>query len=102
MMKLRLFAAVGLAGICCVGADARGQTAPAAQEPVSKNRLETVTVLGEQEKEDPIPEKATFTESTIGEETLRNLSPGATTTVQTLLNRVPSVFADTAGPNGMR
>jgi hypothetical protein len=59
-------------------------------------------VLGEQEKEDPIPEKATFTESIIGEETLRNLAPGATTTVQTLLNRIPSVFADTAGPNGMR
>lgn len=100
-MKLHMLVAVGLAGICRVAADAGAQTAPANQEPAGK-RLETVTVLGEKQKEDPIPVDAAFTESRISEETLRNLSPGATTTVQTLLNTVPSIFANTAGPNGMR
>src|SRR5215469_15288097 len=48
-----------------------------------------------------VPPKATYTQSVIDEETLRNLSPGPTLTVQTMLNQQPSIFAYANGPNGV-
>ncbi|RDS80050.1 TonB-dependent receptor [Dyella psychrodurans] len=48
-----------------------------------------------------VPPKATYTQSVTDEETLRNLSPGPTVTVQTMLNQQPSVFGYANGPNGV-
>ena len=44
---------------------------------------------------------ATYTESVIGSDVVRNLSPGPSTTVQTMLNQEPSIFAYTNGPLGV-
>jgi|GEM_PF-835561 len=48
-----------------------------------------------------VPPTATYTQSQIDTETLRNLSPAPTVTVQTMLNQQPSVFAYSNGPNGV-
>ncbi|MCU4161147.1 TonB-dependent receptor plug domain-containing protein [Acidiphilium sp. AL] len=47
-----------------------------------------------------IPQKATYSESTISKRRIDNASPG--TNAQTLLNQLPSVVATSSGPNGMR
>lgn len=47
-----------------------------------------------------IPQKATYSQSTIGKQQIETASPAAT--AQTLLNQLPSVVATSAGPNGMR
>src|SRR5208337_1200789 len=47
------------------------------------------------------PMKVTYTQSTIDQEQILNLSPGPTTSVQTLLNTEPSIYATTGGANGM-
>jgi hypothetical protein len=91
-----------------LAANAQAQTNPASAansasgEDSTKNRLETVIVTGEREKEDQVPVQATYTQSSINDETILNLSPGSTTTVQTLLNLQPSIYAESVGPNGMR
>ena len=48
-----------------------------------------------------VPPTAAYTQSLIDEDTIRNLSPGPTVTVQTMLNQQPSVFAYANGPNGV-
>lgn len=48
-----------------------------------------------------VPPTATYTQSQIDTETLRNLSPAPVVTVQTMLNQQPSVFAYANGPNGV-
>ncbi|MDE2264443.1 MAG: TonB-dependent receptor [Alphaproteobacteria bacterium] len=63
--------------------------------------VETIIVTGNKLQTDKVPMKAAFTESTISQETLLNESPGPTTTVQTLLNKEPSIYATTGGANGM-
>ncbi|MDE2145150.1 MAG: TonB-dependent receptor [Burkholderiales bacterium] len=45
--------------------------------------------------------KATYTQSVISEETIRNLSPAPTVTIQTLLAQQPSVFVYANGPTGV-
>lgn len=47
-----------------------------------------------------IPQKATYTESSIGKQQIETASPA--TDAQTLLNQLPSVVATSSGPNGMR
>ena len=64
--------------------------------------VETVLVTGARLVTQTIPVKAAFSSSAITQEEIRNASPGATTTVQTLLNQVPSIQAVTSGPAGMR
>lgn len=64
-------------------------------------RIETVIVTGERPREDKVPMKATFTQSTIPQEKILNASPGPATTIQTLLNTEPSIYATTGGANGM-
>ena len=63
------------------GATVKGVTVTAAQHP---------------------PLTAAFTEDTIPADTVRNLSPASTTTIQTLLNQEPSMFNYADGPFGMR
>lgn len=77
---------------------AQAQTDTASTKP---SGIEKVIVTGSRIKQAKIPVKATFTESTISQETILNLSPGPTTTVQTLLATEPSIYASVSGANGM-
>lgn len=48
-----------------------------------------------------VPPTATFTQSVINEDTIRNLSPAPTITIQTMLAQQPSVFVYANGPTGV-
>ncbi|HWA30202.1 MAG TPA: TonB-dependent receptor [Rhizomicrobium sp.] len=67
----------------------------------SGQTIETVIVTGKKTEQDKVPMKATYTQSTISQETILNASPGPTTSIQTLLNTEPSIYATTGGPSGM-
>lgn len=78
--------------------------ASAAQAQSNQNdnsKTETVIVTGKKLHEDKVPMKVTYTQSRISEEQILNLSPGPTTSIQTLLNTEPSIYATTGGANGM-
>jgi outer membrane receptor protein involved in Fe transport len=76
---------------------------PAAVAQTSSNSdLETVIVTGKRTAEQPqVPLKAVYTESSISKEQILNLSPSPATSLQTMLNTQPSIYATTGGPNGM-
>lgn len=68
-----------------------------------KSGKQTIVVVGKRIlPTQAIPLKSPYTVSTISQGLLRNASPGPDTSVQTLLNQVPSVQAVTSGPAGMR
>ncbi len=71
-----------------------------AAKPARPSAVETISITAPRDVVE-VPATATFTESVIPAETVRNLSPGPSTTVQTMLNEEPSIFAYTAGPNGV-
>lgn len=48
-----------------------------------------------------VPPTAAFTQSVITEDTIRNLSPAPTVTIQTMLAQQPSVFVYANGPTGV-
>ncbi len=75
---------------------------PGAMAAGNDDGVETVLVTGARVVTQTIPVKSAFSSSAITQEEIRNASPGATTTVQTLLNQVPSIQAVTSGPAGMR
>jgi outer membrane receptor protein involved in Fe transport len=75
--------------------------ATAATAQTSETDLQTVIVTGKRMAEDKIPQKATYTQSTISKEQILNFSPGPAGNVQTLLNTEPSIYATAGGPNGM-
>ncbi len=95
-MKTRLLLCTALAGILF----SQMAVAQSAGDQ-SKSRIETVIVTGERQSQDKVPMKATFTQSTISQEKILNASPGPTTTIQTILNTEPSIYATTGGANGM-
>jgi outer membrane receptor protein involved in Fe transport len=79
--------------------------APIATNPSAPDQSsgETVVVKGVTVTAAPHPKvTATFSEGTIPAETVRDLSTGASTTIQTLLNQEPSVFVFSNGPLGVR
>jgi iron complex outermembrane receptor protein len=75
------------------------QTEPTA--PAGNAQIETVIVTGNRPPLNTIPMKATFSESGITPEAILNLTPSPATTVQTLLNTQPSIYATTGATNGM-
>jgi len=73
------------------------------KDPDEKQKLEQVTVTGQRlTAPAEVPIETAYSESTITAQDLTNLSPGPATTVQTLLNFQPSIFAYTDGPVGTR
>jgi iron complex outermembrane receptor protein len=73
--------------------------APPAAKTGNKSDLEELTVIGAHAL---IPMTTPYSASTVTAETIETLSPGATVTVQTLLNSQPSIIATTDGPLGTR
>ncbi len=70
----------------------------------SSTTVSGVTVTGETVVTAPkvVPLSTTYSEGAMTADALRNLSPGATITIQTLLNKQPSIIAYTDGPLGSR
>ncbi len=104
-MKSALLCCSALVGIASFAAGAWAQAdqgAPNDQMAQAANpSIETVIVTGNRPALNTIPPKATFTESTITPEAILNLTPSPATTVQTLLNTQPSIYATTGATNGM-
>jgi len=99
-----------LAGIVVIGSayaqSSPGQTgAPQPGADVAADNqsslLQTVIVNGNRPALNSIPMRATFSESTITPEAILNITPSPATTVQTLLNTQPSIYATTGATNGM-
>jgi outer membrane receptor protein involved in Fe transport len=90
-----LMAAPGLAR----AADGAIATNPGGDAPASEG---STTVKGVTVTAAPKPMGATFTEGLIPAEAVREASPGASTTLQTLLNTEPSVYIYSDGPLGVR
>ena len=67
----------------------------------SSAALQTVIIRGDRPTLNVIPLKATFSESTITPAAILNITPSPATTVQTLLNTQPSIYATTGATNGM-
>jgi outer membrane receptor protein involved in Fe transport len=67
----------------------------------SQSDIETVIVTGNRPPLNEIPMKATFSQSTITPEAILNITPSPATTVQTLLNTQPSIYATVGATNGM-
>jgi iron complex outermembrane receptor protein len=63
--------------------------------------LQTVIITGNRPALNAIPMRATFSESAITPEAILNITPSPATTVQTLLNTQPSIYATTGATNGM-
>ena len=72
-----------------------------ANSPASSRDLETVIVTGSRPILNDIPAQAPYTESLITPEAILNITPSPATTVQTLLNTQPSIYATTGATNGM-
>jgi outer membrane receptor protein involved in Fe transport len=100
----RLFAGASLALIgSLTGGVALAQEANSAPAH-GGTTVSGVTVNAEVVTTAPVapPLKATFSESTITSDVIRNLSPAPMVTVQTMLNDQPSIFAYTNGPLGVQ
>jgi iron complex outermembrane recepter protein len=67
----------------------------------TKPGIETVIVTGSRPILNAIPMQAPYTESSITPEAILNITPSPATTVQTLLNTQPSIYATTGATNGM-
>lgn len=84
---------------------APSQTMPATDTPsATKSSKDQVMQLGGVSVSatvQNVPPTAAYTQSLIDEDTIRNLSPAPTVTVQTMLNQQPSIFAYANGPNGV-
>ncbi|SFS11864.1 Outer membrane receptor proteins, mostly Fe transport [Dyella sp. OK004] len=90
-------------GTASAGGDEQQSTGPKTDATKRKSdkvvNLNGVSVTAQTEAQ--VPPTAAFTESVISAETIRNLSPGPSTTAQTMLNQEPSIFAYTNGPMGV-
>ncbi|MBV9914711.1 MAG: hypothetical protein JOZ93_19200, partial [Sinobacteraceae bacterium] len=84
-------------------ADQPGPTQPgnSAATSTQQSQLETVIISGDRPELNTVPTRATFSESTITPEAILNITPSPATTVQTLLNTQPSIYATTGATNGM-
>jgi iron complex outermembrane receptor protein len=92
-MKSKLLLCTALAGMASVTTSALAQS--------NDTQAETVIVTGHRPPQDKVPMKATFTQSNISEEAILNASPSPASTIQTLLNTEPSIYATTGATNGM-
>ncbi|HEV2363644.1 MAG TPA: TonB-dependent receptor [Caulobacteraceae bacterium] len=103
-MKVGLVVTTLTAGMI-VAAGAAAQTSsnppprPAANSPPTT--VESVIVTGNRPTLEVIPMKAPYTQSVITPEAILNITPSPATTVQTLLNTQPSIYATTGATNGM-
>ncbi|MBV8495719.1 MAG: TonB-dependent receptor, partial [Gammaproteobacteria bacterium] len=68
---------------------------------VQQSQLQTVIISGERPELNTVPMQATFSESSITPEAILNITPSPATSVQTLLNSQPSIYATTGATNGM-
>ncbi|HLW24528.1 MAG TPA: TonB-dependent receptor [Steroidobacteraceae bacterium] len=83
------------------GMYAYAQTNPDQPGATQSAQLETVIVTGDRPELNTIPMQAQFSESAITPEAILNITPSPATTVQTLLNTQPSIYATTGATNGM-
>lgn len=67
----------------------------------SSSTVETVIISADRPAVNVVPLHVPFTESTITPEAILNITPSPATTIQTLLNTQPSIYATTGGTNGM-
>jgi iron complex outermembrane receptor protein len=74
---------------------------PEHPSPIKPPSLQTVIISGDRPALNVIPMRATFSESNITPEAILNITPSPATTVQTLLNTQPSIYATTGATNGM-
>lgn len=83
--------------------DQPGTTQPSDSQssPVQQSQLETVIISAARPELNTVPLQSTFSESTITPEAILNITPSPATTVQTLLNTQPSIYATTGATNGM-
>ncbi len=97
MKEVALFPlAISLGTIVATGASA--QSNPNPQNPPSTAEI---IITGNRPSLNVIPQDAPYTESTITPEAILNITPSPATTVQTLLNTQPSIYATTGATNGM-
>jgi iron complex outermembrane recepter protein len=100
--KIRSAAYVLLSGMALVTSTcAYAQASHDQPETTQPPQLETVIVNGNRPELNNIPMQATFSESTITPEAILNITPSPATTIQTLLNTQPSIYATTGATNGM-
>ncbi|MHB8814314.1 MAG: TonB-dependent receptor [Steroidobacteraceae bacterium] len=78
-----------------------GQPSPDPAIPAQASSLQTVIISGNRPALNALPMVAPFSESTITPEAILNITPSPATTVQTLLNTQPSIYATTGATNGM-
>src|SRR5579859_5238951 len=85
------------------GPDQPGTTQPSDSQSttIQQSQLETVIISADRPELNTIPMRSTFSESTITPEAILNITPSPATTVQTLLNTQPSIYATTGATNGM-
>lgn len=69
--------------------------------PAQQSQLETVIINGNRPELNTVPMQSTFSESAITPEAILNITPSPATTIQTLLNTQPSIYATTGATNGM-
>ena len=109
-IDIRRVAAAMLASMV-VAASANAQTSSgdaSASKPsttqagaAQSSNLQTVIISADRPAVNLVPLQAPFTESTITPEAILNITPSPATTVQTLLNTQPSIYATTGATNGM-
>ena len=95
-MKRHMLLSSALAGVLIFAEGASAQT-----DTAGSSKIEMVIVTGNRESLNAIPMRAPYTESTITPEQILNITPSPATTVQTLLNTQPSIYATTGATNGM-
>jgi iron complex outermembrane receptor protein len=83
--------------------DQRGttQSSDSQSTTTQQSPLETVIISADRPELNTVPMRSTFSESTITPEAILNVTPSPATTVQTLLNTQPSIYATTGATNGM-
>jgi outer membrane receptor protein involved in Fe transport len=77
------------------------QSSAAKSSAAKSSALQTVIIRGDRPALNVIPLRATFSQSAITPEAILNITPSPATTVQTLLNTQPSIYATTGATNGM-
>ncbi|MDD2876682.1 MAG: TonB-dependent receptor [Acidiphilium sp.] len=101
MIRFWFLTGTALSGMMLFGAMATASaqvvTIPGNTTPV---KIKGVSKSASKIEHSTIPQKATYSESTIGKRRIETASPAAN--AQTLLNQLPSIVATSSGPNGMR
>lgn len=101
MMKPAALFTFALSGIVIFAPSAIAQTEP--QQPIRSQNPDLIPVIitGSRPSLNQVPLDAPYTESVITPEAILNITPSPATTIQTLLNSQPSIYATTGATNGM-